>query len=423
MEEQLMRKDESVFPVELSINYAQIDTSSYIVAIARDISERKALEDQLVQAQKMEAVGQLAGGIAHDFNNILAAITNYTYLLKDTTPGDPDYNELIDTVMSLSERASTLIRSLLTFSRKQVFEPRAININNTIGIIDKIIRNFIGEDIDFQAVAAEDELMIMADENHLEQCIMNLATNARDAMPKGGRLIISTSSITIDKDFIKIHGFGSPGEYALISVRDTGTGIDKSTQKKIFEPFFTTKDVGKGTGLGLSMIYGIAKQHKGYVDLISIPGEGTSFNLYFPLIQGRDSIKDNSKSTPVQGNAETILLAEDEAEVRNSLSIILERSGYKVVAAIDGADAIEKFKEHADDIQLLLFDVIMPNKNGKQAYEEIRRIRPDIKKIYLSGYTAEILDEKECLANNDVIVNKPVLPDECLMKIQEVIQG
>ncbi len=423
LEDQLIRKDDSVFPVELSINYVHIDTNSYVVAIARDISDRKTLEDQLIQSQKMESVGQLAGGIAHDFNNILAAITNYAYLLKDSLPGDPDYDELVDTVMSLAERASNLIKSLLAFSRKQVFELKPVNLNNTIGIIDKIIRNFIGEDIEFKAIADTNDLIVMADENHIEQCIINLATNARDAMPQGGRLTISTASVVIDKEFIKAHGFGSPGKYALISASDTGTGIDEITKQKIFEPFFTTKGTGKGTGLGLSMIYGITKQHRGYVDVSSKPGEGTSFSLYFPLIQEIYIPKKDLFSMPAPGNSETILLAEDEEDVRNSLSIILENSGYRVVRAVDGDDAIVKFKEHADDIRLLLLDVIMPKKNGKQAYEEIRQIQPGIKKIYLSGYTADILDEKECIANDEIIITKPVLPDECLTKIQEVIQG
>ncbi|MBI5408301.1 MAG: PAS domain-containing protein [Nitrospirae bacterium] len=255
------------------------------VHIVKDTSELKKLEGQLRHAQKMEAVGQLAGGVAHDFNNVLSAITNYGYLLKDLSPGDPGHKDLTGKILSLAEKASHTTQGLLACGRKQLFELKPLNLNRTIKNIEQMLCNLIGEEIKLLVLPEEAELMIMADENHIEQCIINLAANARDAMPDGGELIIKAETAEMDAYFINSHGFGVQGAYALMTVADTGSGMDEKTRQKIFEPFFTTKEVGKGTGLGLSIIYGIVKQHKGYIDVYTRPGHGTSFKLYFPLIK------------------------------------------------------------------------------------------------------------------------------------------
>jgi PAS domain S-box-containing protein len=281
------------------------------VHIVKNITEMKKLEEQLRQAQKMESVGQLAGGVAHDFNNILAAIINYNYIMKDMTPGDPDYLNAIDKISSLAERAAHITRSLLTYSRKQLFELNPLNINSILNNIDQLLHTFIDKNIELVTHPAEDDLIIMADENQIGQCLVNLVSNARDAMPEGGSLTITTEAMGINTAFILSHGFGIPGAYALISVTDTGTGMDEETMLKIFDPFFTTKEVGKGTGLGLSMAFGIIRQHEGYIDVYSRQGHGTTFKLYFPLLnkdkllsQAKESIgndQDNPKEHTCRG--------------------------------------------------------------------------------------------------------------------------
>jgi len=308
IERELKHKDGYVFPVEIAINFISEKNNNYMIAIARDITERKKeeeerikLEEQLRQSQKMEAVGQLAGGVAHDFNNILSAIINYNYIMRDMTPGDPEYLNASDEILSLANRAVHITRSLLSYSRKQIFELKALHLNEVLKNIESFICNFIGEDIELVTIASEDDPVIMADKNHIEQCIMNLATNARDAMPDGGRLTIKLEVTEMNDDFIHSHNFGVPGTFALISVTDTGMGMNKETRQKIFDPFFTTKEVGKGTGLGLSMIYGITKQHKGYIDVYSRPGHGTTFRLYFPLIKEETELNKTGRVFAIDG--------------------------------------------------------------------------------------------------------------------------
>lgn len=276
------------------------------IHIVKDTSKMKKFEEQLRQAQKMESVGQLAGGVAHDFNNILASIINYNYIMRDMAPGDPDYLNIIDKISSLTDRASHLTRSLLTYSRKQFFELKPLSINSILKNIDQLLRTLIDEKIELVTHTAEDDLVIMANENQIGQCLLNLASNARDAMPDGGSLTIKTEAMKIDDDFILSHGFGIAGAYALISVTDTGTGMDEKTMLKIFDPFFTTKEVGKGTGLGLSMVFGIMKLHEGYIDVDSKPGHGTTFKLYFPLIKKINGTKKQDEYTPMTGDTKNI---------------------------------------------------------------------------------------------------------------------
>ncbi|MEK6673012.1 MAG: PAS domain S-box protein [Nitrospirota bacterium] len=406
-----------------------------IVGISGDITEQKKLEEQLRHAVKMEAVGQLAGGIAHDFNNILTAIIGYASVMgMRLTAGDP-LKVYIDRILSASERAAALTQGLLAFSRKQIISPKQIDLNNIIGIVERLLQRVIGEDIEFKSVLTDKELVIVADVGQIEQVLMNLATNARDAMPDGGQLTVKTGLIELDSEFIKTHGYGGQGMYALLSVSDTGAGMDEATREKIFEPFFTTKEVGKGTGLGMSIVYGVVKQHNGFINVYSEPGKGTTFRIYLPLyIPGADPdvvgsamsrVAEEECEKPVQGGTETVLMGEDDPNVRSVVKEVLERYGYKVIEAVDGDDAIAKFfeHEHMEDVRLLLLDVVMPKKNGKEVYEEIKKFVPCIKVLFTSGYTANVIHKKGVLDEGLIFISKPVAPNELLRKVREVLDS
>jgi PAS domain S-box-containing protein len=389
--------------------------------IIHDITERKKLEQQLLQAQKMEAIGQLAGGIAHDFNNILTVIIGYANLLQMGTDRNGRLKDKATQILNAAQRAANLTHALLTFSRKQIISPKAANLNETIKVLGNLLFRLIGEDIDFSIQLAEKDLIVMADSTQIDQLLMNLVTNARDAMPGGGRLTITTDLVNFDDEFMTAYGFGRPGAYALIAVQDTGHGMDSRTRERIFEPFFTTKEAGKGTGLGLAMVYGIIKQHNGYINVYSEPGKGTTFKIYLPLIKSRVDDKGLPDLSAIQMGSETILMAEDDIQVRGLTRKILEKAGYRILEAVDGADAVKLFNENRDTIQLLLLDVIMPKMNGKECYDEIRKTKPDIKTIYISGYTADIIQKKGIVTEHLDLILKPVLPNELLKKVREVL--
>jgi PAS domain S-box-containing protein len=393
-----------------------------VLSSGEDITEKKKLEAQYLHAQKMEAVGRLAGGIAHDFNNILSAIIANESLLHMNLKKDDPSREFAEEIRSLSARAAALTKGLLAFSRKQAIALKPVGINGIVSSIEKMLLRLIGEDIELRTKISEDDLIIMADSVQMEQVIMNLATNARDAMPDGGRLTIRTERTEIDDEYIQTHGFGEPGPFAMITMTDDGVGMDEETKEKIFEPFFSTKDIGRGTGLGLSTIYGIIKQHQGYVVVSSEPGKGASFEIYLPLTDKEvDEIRSPENAVTSERCTETILLAEDEEQVRRSLKAILNTFGHQVIEAINGKDAVEKFSENKDNIDLLLFDVIMPKKNGKEAYEEIKKIRPDIKVLFISGYTEDIMDQKGMLEEGTNIMYKPVTPGQLFRAIRETL--
>ncbi|GBD95486.1 blue-light-activated protein [bacterium BMS3Abin06] len=416
-------KSGNILTVLLSAEKIDIEGETSIIVVAQDISERKKLENQLIHSQKMEAVGQLAGGIAHDFNNILSAIINYAYLIKMRIKEEDPSRDNIEQILALSGKASEITRGLLTFSRKNFINPIPLNLNNSVMNMEKLLTKFIGEDIRINIKLTENAPVIMADSAQIEQIIINLATNARDAMPDGGILTIETEIVELDSNFIKAHNFGSPGMYALLSVSDTGTGMDEETKQKIFEPFFTTKETGKGTGLGLAIIYGIVKQHNGYITVYSEAGKGSTFKIYFRTVTAVVEKKKEAELPDLSGDNETILLAEDSETVRKSIKNILEEFNYKAIEAVDGDDAVEKFIEHKDKIKLLILDVIMPGKNGKETLEEIREITPEIKAIFTSGYTAEIMEKKGLLKEGFNFVAKPILPDLFLKKIKDVFHG
>jgi PAS domain S-box-containing protein len=424
------RKDGTFYDVEISTNGIEYAGQKMVFCVCRDITDRKKAEEdqeklksQLLQAQKMEAVGQLAGGIAHDFNNILTAIIGYGHILKIKMEEDDPLRNYTDHILTLSERAANLTSSLLAFSRKQTIDPRPVNLNEIIIHVEKLLSRIIGEDLRLETALSGQPLIVMADTGQMEQVFMNFATNARDAMPEGGLLRIETEILEIDREFIREHGFGKEGQYALVSVTDTGTGIDRETGEKIFEPFFTTKEVGKGTGLGLAMVYGAITQHGGHINFYSEPGKGTTFRIYLPLIQvngGSLEVKPEGLHLLEKGS-ETILLAEDESEVRVLTRELIEDYGYKVIEATDGDDAVNKFKLHKDEIELLILDVVMPNKNGREVYREIKEIKPDIKVLFTSGYPSDIVHRKGILEKGFGLIMKPAPPAVLLKKIREVL--
>ncbi|MBF0564458.1 MAG: PAS domain S-box protein [Nitrospirae bacterium] len=394
---------------------------THFLAVKENVTERKKLEEQLRQSQKMEAIGQLAGGIAHDFNNILSAIIGYIYILQMKMDASDPLRTYADQILSSSDRAVKLIQSLLTFSRKQQIATEPINLNEIIKTSEKLLSRLIGEDLLFVTGLGNEEMVIMADGNQLIQVLMNLATNARDAMPKGGTFTISTSCEELDVTFMKTHGYGTPGTYACVTVSDTGVGIDKKTMEKIFEPFFTTKEVGKGTGLGLAMVYGIVKQHGGYINIYSEPGNGTVFKIYFPTIHVKAEKPAPPSYLPPTGGEETILLAEDDHEFRRIMKEILEGANYKIIEAVDGQDAVEKFALYGQDTDILILDVIMPKKNGKAAFDEIRVKDPSMKAIFISGYTYDVITQRGILEKDINFLSKPIAPMDLLRKVREVL--
>jgi CheY-like chemotaxis protein len=345
----------------------------------------------------------------------------YGSIMKMQMSEDDPHKYNLQQMLDAAERAANLTRGLLTFSRKQVISPRPVNVHDIIKDVEKLLRRLIGEDIELNVIPMDGDLTVMADSGQISQVLMNLATNARDAMPEKGCLTISTESVVLDHEFIKKHGYGKLGTYALLSVMDTGTGMDEKAKEKIFEPFFTTKEVGQGTGLGLSIVYGIVKQHNGYITCYSEPGKGTTFKIYLPMIKRKSAQVEPTVPLPVSGGTETVLIAEDDAAVRTLMKKLLQEFGYTVIEAVDGEDAISRFTENQDRVQLLILDVIMPKKNGKEVYEEIRKDQPEVKVIFSSGYTADFLQKKGVIEEDLICISKPVSPTELLKKVRETL--
>lgn len=388
----------------------------------QDITESKKLEEQLRQSQKLDAIGQLAGGVAHDFNNIITAILGYAHLTLMKLEADDPLRINIEQILQASDRATTLTQSLLAFSRKQVITPTSNNLNDIVSGLHNFLLRLIREDIEIKINCSKEELTVMADRGQIEQVMMNLVTNARDAMPKGGNIFIRTEQIQINGDFIETHGYGRVGKYALLIISDTGLGMDTKTREKIFEPFFTTKEQGKGTGLGLSMVYGIISQHDGYIDIYSEVGRGTTFKIYIPIFRGpTEKEQAQIQISPLTGGPETILIAEDDSLLRNLTATVLNKYGYSVIEAVDGEEAIAKFAEHSEIVKLVILDGIMPKKNGKEAYEEIRIINPGIKSLFFSGYAEEILSKEGLLEPGINFILKPVTPSALLKKVRELL--
>ncbi len=401
---------------------SEIPGTGQVIISLVDMTEIKKLEAQLLQAQKMEAIGQLAGGVAHDFNNILTAIIGFASLLKMNMKKDPQMMTYVDPILSSAEKASQLTQGLLAFSRKQIIEPKHVDINEIIRKLEHLLVRLLGEEVDLNIVCSGEPVTIFADAGQMEQIIINLSTNARDAMPEGGVLSISTDMIVVGEDNLTDQqGYEKkPGKYALISVSENGVGMSRETASHIFEPFYTTKEIGKGTGLGLAIVYGVVKQHNGYINVYSEPGSGTTFKIYLPLVKAMAEEHPPELQKPERGT-ETILVAEDDDVTRELSRLVLEKFGYTVIEAVDGEDAVEKFGRHQKRIDLVLMDVIMPKVNGKAAYDAMRKINPKVKVLFISGYTADIIHKKGIFESNINFISKPVTPEALARKIREVL--
>jgi len=392
------------------------------IKVSRMLAERIKLEEQLRQSQKMEAIGLLAGGVAHDFNNILTVIMGYCSLLEMESNSNPILKDATDQIMSSTLKAAQLTKGLLAFSRKQVLSVKKANLNDIIHHVEKFLARIIGEDIQFKSIYNGHELPVTVDAGQIEQVLINLVTNSRDAMPKGGNLTIETSFQDISDSFQHAHGDAPLGQYACISISDTGHGMNEETCSKIFEPFFTTKEVGKGTGLGMAIVYGIIQQHNGFISVYSEQGEGTVFRIYLPIFETQhNGVIEDSIPAETRGGTETILLAEDDVSVRKLTVSILTKFGYDVIQAEDGLDAIAKFVAHQDMVSLVLMDMIMPKMNGREAYDEIRKINPDVKVLFSSGYTADFIEKRGVSEAGIELIMKPVQPMDLLRKVREIL--
>ena len=426
------KKDGTVFSVGITASHFCWNGRPVHIASIRDTTERtkaeeerQALEIQLFQSQKMEAIGQLAGGVAHDFNNILTVICGYADILMSKTPRDTPLYAPLEQILSSTMRAAELTRGLLAFSRKQVLNSRPVDVGEIVSDIRKMLARLIREDIEFTTDIGDTLLVVNADKGQIGQVLINLVTNAVDAMPEGGRLKVCVSPAYIGEKFIETHKFATPGDYACISISDSGCGMDEETRKKIFEPFFTTKETGKGTGLGLAIVYGIVKQHNGFIIVDSERGAGTTFLIYLPLVATQTvvSSQEELEDRPsVQGN-ETILLAEDDAVVRELNELALKSAGYAVIAAVDGEDAVRRFAENPERVDLLVFDVVMPKKDGMKAFEEIRKLRPGVKALFMSGYAKDIALRKGVPEDGHYFLMKPFKPLKFLRSVREILDS
>jgi signal transduction histidine kinase/DNA-binding response OmpR family regulator len=376
--------------------------------------------EKLHQSQKMEAIGALAGGIAHDFNNILTALMGYGNLLNMRLDKDNPLRRYVDQILSSSEKAAQLTHALLAFSRKQPIVLKPMKLNSIIRGTEKLLKRLLTEDIDLKTSLTRDNTTIMGDATQIDQILFNLVTNARDAMPKGGTLSIETGHVEMDAEFTDLHGYGEPGAYVLISVSDTGTGMDEAVAEHIFEPFFTTKEVGKGTGLGLSTVYGIVKQHSGHIHVQSEPGRGTAFHIYLPAVTAAVETEKPGSSSVAQGGKETVLVAEDNEAVRTLLRTVLTEYGYTVIETVDGEDAIHK-TDKLGKLDLLIIDSVMPKKNGREVYDEIRKTHPEVKVLFTSGYTKDVVLGKGIREDEFHFIAKPLTPDSLLKKVREAL--
>ncbi len=395
-----------------------------VVGIAQDISERKGLEEQLRQAQKMEAVGQLAGGVAHDFNNLLTIITGHSQLLLQDFDSSSPVRSKIELIRATADRAAALTRQLLAFSRKQILEPAVLDLTAVVTGLTSMLQRVIGEDVEFAIVPGMGAGRILADQGQLEQVLMNLVVNARDAMPHGGRLTIQTARVEIDRAFTARHPEVVPGVYAMLAVSDTGSGMNPEVQARIFEPFFTTKEVGKGSGLGLSTVYGIVRQHEGCITVESELGRGSTFRVYLSRVA--DAIEASVPvATPTEAprGVETLLVVEDEAEVRALVRDALAMIGYKVLEAPDGRAALRIAEEEAGHIHLLVTDVVMPGLNGAQVADRLKASHPETRVLYMSGYTDDRISHHGVLTPGTTLLSKPFTPHALARKVREALDA
>jgi hypothetical protein len=425
-----VRKDGTEFPVEISLGPLQTAEGLFVSAAIRDITERRQTEEalrtseaQLRQAQRIEAVGLLAGGIAHDFNNLLTVITGRSQLLLDRITEPDPVRASLEAISRTAERGAALTRQLLAFSRKQVLQPTVVDLNALVQGLTTLLRRLVPEDIELLTHPGPGLWPVTADVGQLEQVITNLAVNARDAMPQGGRFTIETANVDLDEAFVRGHQGAQTGPYVLLTVRDTGTGMDEATQQRIFEPFFTTKELGKGTGLGLATVYGIVKQHEGYIAVESAPGAGAIFRVYLPAERGQAvtprEVREMREPRP-RGSG-TVCVVEDDTEVRELAEEILRMSGYTVLSAPSPAEAVALASRHAGPIDLLLTDVVMPQMSGPRLADSLVVLHPTLKVLYMSGYVGDAVAQHGVLDPRVPFIQKPFTPDELARRVREVL--
>jgi two-component system, cell cycle sensor histidine kinase and response regulator CckA len=424
MEARYRHKDGSWRYGECSVaNRLSDPTVRALVLNYREITERRRLEEQLRQAQKMEAVGRLAGGVAHDFNNVLTAIFGYADLLNEELPEGHQARQDLDEIRKAAQRASTLTRQLLAFSRQQVLQPMVLSLNDLVEDIQNMLMRLIGEDVQLRLGLTPDAGNVRADAGQVQQVLMNLVVNARDAMPKGGKLLVETANADLTEQYAELHQPVVPGRYVMLAVSDTGTGMDAETRVRIFEPFFTTKEKGRGTGLGLSTVYGIVQQSGGYIWVYSEPGRGTTFKLYFPRVDAPADTPAPAREAVTLTGTETILLAEDDEMLRPLSKGLLERLGYRVLDAEDASRALALARAHPGPIQLLVADVVMPGASGRELARRLTESRPDTKVLYVSGYTDDAIVHHGMLEAGLNFLQKPFTPAVLARKVREVLDA
>ena len=418
------RKDGTAITVSVDICPIEVRDGEIVGAskIGHDITRIKQLEEQFRQAQKMEAIGQLAGGVAHDFNNLLTLICGYSGIVLNDLPPEGRTRGLLMEIKKAGERAATLTRQLLAFSRKQVLEPKVLDLNAVVADCEKMLKRLVGEDVDLVALLDPALGRVKTDPGQIEQVLMNLVVNARDAMPQGGKLTIETANVVLDQTYCRLHAGVKPGRYIMLAVSDTGCGLDEQTKAHIFEPFFTTKEPGKGTGLGLAMVYGFIKQSEGHVYVYSEPGHGSTFKIYLLAVEAvRSSGKLPAAIETMPHGSETILVVEDDAEVRAFTRHVLQTCGYTVLEAAHGGEAIPLAEEHQGPVHLLVSDVVMPEMGGRRLAERILALKPGIKVLYVSGYTPDAVVRHGVVESEAAFLQKPFTPSVLARKVREVL--
>ena len=420
------RKDDTEYPVFLSTGQIK-DSDGRVIGIfgiGQDITDRKRLEGQLLASQKMEAVGRLAGGVAHDFNNLLGVIMGYSDLVLDGFPTDDPRCNQLQQVKKAAVRATSLTRQLLAFSRKQVFQPKVLDLNVLVTDFNKMLGRLVGEDIEMVNILKQGLGQVKADPGQIEQVIMNLVVNARDAMPNGGKLIIETANVDLDETYCRSHPPTQPGQYVMVAVSDTGIGMDAATQARIFEPFFTTKEQGKGTGLGLATTYGVVKQSEGYIWVYSELGKGTTFKVYLPRVdEPAQTLEADRANLKLARGVETILLVEDADALRELTAALLEMNGYTVLAMENGKEAIKLAESYNGQIHVLLTDVVMPGMSGRELANYLTTKRPDMRVLYMSGYTRDAIMHRGVLDDGISFIEKPFSQEALMRKLRELLDS